>query len=130
MTMTSAAWLARAHDGGVADDDPAPKPTRRRFSAEYKLGVLDSTLCQSSTLIVETGPIDGHVGVVHEDVEAAVLVDHLLDDSEAVIAVTRVPLVHRCFRTVGTECANELGRPRGVGREARGDDCAAPGQAA
>jgi transposase len=41
MTMTSAALLARAHDGGVGDDDPAPKPTRRRFSAEYKLGILD-----------------------------------------------------------------------------------------
>jgi transposase len=41
MTMTSAALLARAHDGGVGDDDPAAKPTRRRFSAEYKLAVLD-----------------------------------------------------------------------------------------
>lgn len=41
MTMTSAALLARAHDGGVGDDDPAAKPTRRRFSAEYKLAILD-----------------------------------------------------------------------------------------
>jgi transposase-like protein len=41
MTMTSAALLARVHDGGVGDDDPAAKPTRRRFSAEYKLAVLD-----------------------------------------------------------------------------------------
>jgi transposase len=41
MTMTSAALLARAHDGGVGDDDPGAKPTRRRFSAEYKLAVLD-----------------------------------------------------------------------------------------
>lgn len=41
MTMTTAALLARAHDGGVGDDDPAAKPTRRRFSAEYKLAVLD-----------------------------------------------------------------------------------------
>lgn len=40
MTMTSAALLARAHDGGVGDD-PAAKPTRRRFSAEYKLAILD-----------------------------------------------------------------------------------------
>jgi len=41
MTMSSAALLARAHDGGVGDDDPAVKPTRRRFSAEYKLAILD-----------------------------------------------------------------------------------------
>ena len=41
MTMTSAALLARAHDGGVGADDPAARPTRRRFSAEYKLGILD-----------------------------------------------------------------------------------------
>jgi transposase len=40
MTMTSAALLARADDGGVGDDDPAAKPTRRRFSAEYKLAIL------------------------------------------------------------------------------------------
>jgi len=41
MTMISAALLARADDGGVGDDDPAAKPTRRRFSAEYKLAILD-----------------------------------------------------------------------------------------
>ena len=41
MTMTTAALLARAHDGGVGDDDSAAKPTRRRFSAEYKLAILD-----------------------------------------------------------------------------------------
>src|SRR5207237_18972 len=40
-TRTNAALLARAHDGGVGDDDPAAKPTRRRFSVEYKLAVLD-----------------------------------------------------------------------------------------
>src|SRR6266540_7491716 len=39
--MTSAALLARGDDGGVGDDDPAAKPTRRRFSAEYKLAILD-----------------------------------------------------------------------------------------
>ena len=39
--MTSAALAARAHDGDVPDDDPAAKPTRRRFSAAYKLAILD-----------------------------------------------------------------------------------------
>lgn len=41
MTMTSAALLPRIQDGGVGEDDPAAKPTRRRFSAVYKLAVLD-----------------------------------------------------------------------------------------
>lgn len=40
MTMTSAALLARAQDGGVGDDDPAAKPKRRRFDAAYKLAIL------------------------------------------------------------------------------------------
>ncbi len=38
--MTSASLLTRAQDGVVGDDDPAPKATRRRFSAEYKLAIL------------------------------------------------------------------------------------------
>jgi transposase-like protein len=41
MTMTTAALHTRAQDGGVGDDDPAAKPKRRRFSAEYKLAILD-----------------------------------------------------------------------------------------
>ena len=40
MTMTTSALLTRAHDEGVGDD-PAGKPTRRRFSAEYKLAILE-----------------------------------------------------------------------------------------
>ena len=39
--MTNAALLPRAHDGVVADDNPAARPTRRRFSPEYKLAILD-----------------------------------------------------------------------------------------
>ncbi|MGH8775452.1 MAG: hypothetical protein ACRDWI_09855 [Jiangellaceae bacterium] len=41
MTMSSAALLARAHVGGVGDDDPAAKPKRRRFDASFKLAILD-----------------------------------------------------------------------------------------
>jgi transposase len=41
MTMSTSFLLTRAHDGGVGDDlDPAAKPKRRQFSAEYKLGIL------------------------------------------------------------------------------------------
>jgi transposase len=41
MTMTSAALKERVQNGAVSVDDPAPKPKRRRFSAEYKLSVLE-----------------------------------------------------------------------------------------
>jgi transposase len=41
MTMTTQALVGRAHDMGVGDDDPAAKPKRRRFDAEYKLAVLE-----------------------------------------------------------------------------------------
>jgi transposase len=40
--MTSASLAARAHDGKVRDgDDPAARPARRRFSAQYKIAILD-----------------------------------------------------------------------------------------
>lgn len=41
MTMTIASLPTRAEDRAVVPDDPAPKPTRRTFSAEYKLAILD-----------------------------------------------------------------------------------------
>ena len=41
MTMTTAALFTPVEDDGVGDDDPAAKPTRRRFSAAYKLAVLE-----------------------------------------------------------------------------------------
>ena len=41
MTMTNASLVARAQNGKVRDDDPAPKPTRRRFSTEYKRAILE-----------------------------------------------------------------------------------------
>lgn len=40
MTMISAPLNARAHDVGVGDEDPAPKPKRRSFTAEYKAAIL------------------------------------------------------------------------------------------
>ena len=42
MTMTTASLNGRAQTGGVADDDidPAAKPTRRSFSAEYKAAIV------------------------------------------------------------------------------------------
>ena len=42
MTMTSASLLARAHDEGVTDEpDPAARPRRRSFTAEYKARIVD-----------------------------------------------------------------------------------------
>jgi transposase len=42
MTMTTASLNGRAHTGGVTDDDidPAARPRRRTFSAEYKAEIL------------------------------------------------------------------------------------------
>jgi transposase-like protein len=40
MTMTTASLLARAHDGVVGETDPAARPRRRSFTAEYKARVL------------------------------------------------------------------------------------------
>jgi len=41
MTMTTASLLARAHDGVVDEPDPAARPRRRTFTAEYKERILD-----------------------------------------------------------------------------------------
>jgi transposase len=41
MTMTTALLVARAHDGGVDETDPAARPRRRSFTAEYKARILD-----------------------------------------------------------------------------------------
>ena len=41
MTMTSSSLLARAHDGVVDEPDPAARPRRRTFTAEYKARILD-----------------------------------------------------------------------------------------
>jgi transposase len=40
MTLTTAV-LVRPDDGRVSSSDPAPRPCRRTFSAEYKLAILD-----------------------------------------------------------------------------------------
>jgi len=42
MTMTTASLNGRVHTGGVTDDDidPAARPTRRTFSAEYKAEIV------------------------------------------------------------------------------------------
>ena len=42
MTMTTASLNGRAHTGGVTDDDidPAARPTRRTFTAEYKAAIV------------------------------------------------------------------------------------------
>ena len=39
--MTTASLLARADDGVVEEPDPAARPRRRSFTAEYKAEILD-----------------------------------------------------------------------------------------
>ena len=58
------------------------------------------------------------------------LVDHLADDTDAVIGVTDVALVHRGAPPVGIEHVGELDGSRRIGREAGCDHCPAAGQAA
>lgn len=41
MTMTTASLMARAHDEEVDEPDPAARPRRRSFTAEYKARILD-----------------------------------------------------------------------------------------
>src|SRR5215212_4540238 len=41
MTMTTASLLARVQDGVVDEPDPAARPRRRTFTAEYKERILD-----------------------------------------------------------------------------------------
>ena len=41
MTMTTASLLARAQDVAVDEPDPAARPRRRSFTAEYKARILD-----------------------------------------------------------------------------------------
>lgn len=40
MSMPTAVLNGRAHNGAVVDSDPAAKPKKRTFSADYKLAVL------------------------------------------------------------------------------------------
>ncbi len=41
MTMTTASVPARAHEGVVDEPDPAARPRRRSFTADYKARILD-----------------------------------------------------------------------------------------
>ncbi len=67
MTMTSASLKARAHDGGVPDPDPASRPKRRQFTAEYKRAIVeeyDALPAQSSqrgALLRREGLYTSHV---------------------------------------------------------------------
>jgi transposase-like protein len=41
MTMTTASLSQRAHDGAVDEPDPAARPRRRSFTADYKAQILE-----------------------------------------------------------------------------------------
>ena len=41
MTMSTASLIARAHDGVVDEPDPAARPRRRTFVADYRARILD-----------------------------------------------------------------------------------------
>jgi hypothetical protein len=41
MTMTTASLFDRAHDGAMGELDPAERPRRRSFTAEYQAPIVD-----------------------------------------------------------------------------------------
>jgi transposase-like protein len=80
MTMTSASLTERAHDVGVPDDlDPAARPRRRRFDAEYKKRILaeyDGLPAQSSergALLRREGLYSSHLAEWRNSVARAAL---------------------------------------------------------
>ena len=80
MTMTTASLTARAHDVGVFDDeDPAPRPKRRTFDAEYKKRILaeyDSLAAHSperGALIRREGLYTSHLAEWRNSSERAAL---------------------------------------------------------
>lgn len=78
MTMTSVSLTERVHDVGVPDDrDPAARPRRRRFDAEYKKRILaeyDALPVQSSergALLRREGLYTSHLSEWRNSVERA-----------------------------------------------------------
>jgi hypothetical protein len=75
------------------------------------------------------GAIQGDAGVVDEDVEAAVTVDHLSDDAQAVIGVAHVAVVDAGPRAAALELLEKLLRALAVGGVPGCDDAALGGEA-
>jgi transposase-like protein len=78
MTMTTASLLTRAHDGGVADD-PAARPRRRTFTAEYKAAIvaeydaLGAGSAQRGALLRREGLYTSHIAEWRKARDAAAL---------------------------------------------------------
>src|SRR6185295_3645767 len=74
--------------------------------------------------------VDGDARVVDEDVQAAVLVDHLLNDTLAIVPFAHVALVQRQRPSVGLDRLAQLVGPLAVRGEAGPDHRARGGEAA
>lgn len=64
--MTHPALSARANDGEAPEDDPAAKPSRRRFTTAYKLAILDeyeqtTGPCAKGALLRREGLYSSHI---------------------------------------------------------------------
>jgi hypothetical protein len=75
------------------------------------------------------GFVDGDARVVDQDVQAAVLVDHIVNDALAVLPVAHVALMQRQRASVGLDRLAQLVSPPAVGGEARRDHRAVRGEA-
>jgi hypothetical protein len=87
-------------------------------------------LCQSSHGHLQHRPVLGDAGVVHEDVQGAVLIDDLADDALAILGLADVALVHARVRAAARHLLDELLGPLEMGRVAGGEGGALGGQAA
>jgi len=80
MTMTTASLTARAHAVGVSnDEDPAPRPKRRSFTAEYKARILaehdalPKGSAERGALVRREGLYSSHIAEWRNNAERATL---------------------------------------------------------
>ena len=112
----SAAAVEHVHDRGFAHVEGAGE-----VDAQHFVPVVDAHL--------PDGTVDGDAGVVDEDVQAAVLVDDLLDDALAVVGVADVALVQGQGAAVGLDRLAQFVGALLVGGVAGADDGAGGGEA-
>jgi hypothetical protein len=78
----------------------------RQVHAQHLVPVVDGHLPDR--------PVDGDAGIVDQDVQATVLVDHLVHDTLAVVKVAHVALMQRQLPSVGLDGLAQLVGPSAV----------------
>lgn len=79
MTLTTASLPAGTHAGGVNEPDPAARPRRRSFTAEYKAAILDEYdrypvgASERGAILRREGLYSSHIAEWRKQRDAAVL---------------------------------------------------------